>query len=235
MSRRSPRLASANSSTRFRDLKPNSRIHATIADATRFVQYSSKNPVFLGAPTRYPITAADGTGQVERLKDGVARPYAWGADGRLVFQQVNGIGALTMEGERTVEMLLDAAVEPALSPDGRCLAYVFVGTGLARTFVHPFPNIDGGEWVVSLESSVNPVWSADGRELFYRAQNGTDLMATQVETEPTFSSRTPEPLFSLSNYKVAADASRWFDLAPDGRFVMLKLEATAGDDGPSTA
>ena len=56
MSRRSPRLASANSSTRFRDLKPNSRIHATIADATGFVQYSSKNPVFLGAPTRYAIT-----------------------------------------------------------------------------------------------------------------------------------------------------------------------------------
>ena len=137
-----------------------------------------------------------------------------------------------MEGERTVEILIDRAKAPALSPNGRWLAYVFIGTAPPRTFVHPFPNIDGGEWVVSLEASVNPVWSADGRELFYRALDGTDLMVTQVETAPTFSSGTPELLFSLSNYKVASDTARSFDLAPDGRFVMLKLEATAGDDAP---
>ena len=42
--------------------------------------------------------AADGTGQVERLKDGGARPYAWAADGRLIFEQAADIGVLTMEG-----------------------------------------------------------------------------------------------------------------------------------------
>ena len=53
--------------------------------------------------------AADGTGQVERLKEGAARPSTWTADGRLIFEQrVEDIGVLTMEGERTVERLLDA-------------------------------------------------------------------------------------------------------------------------------
>ena len=74
--------------------------------------------------------AADGTGQVERLMKGPARPYAWTADGRLIFEQDRDIGVLTMEGERTVEMLLDTEDlegEPALSRDGRWLAYFRIG------------------------------------------------------------------------------------------------------------
>ena len=166
--------------------------------------------------------AADGTGQVEKLKDGAARPYAWAADGQLLFEQANAIGVLTMEGERPVEMLLERAKEPAVSADGRWLAYVSIEAA-ARTFVHPFPDIGGGEWVVSTEVSVNPLWSPDGRELFYRARDA-GMMVVPVETEPTFSYRTPEPLFSQSGYKVSGNVSgsRRLDLAPDGRFIMLK-------------
>ena len=50
-------------------------------------------------------------------------------------------------------------------------------------------------------------------------------MVAQVDTEPTFSSRTPEVLFDLSRYLVGA--ARDFDLAPDGdRFVFLQAEGT---------
>ena len=169
--------------------------------------------------------AADGTGQVERLKEGAARPYAWSADGRLIFQQAQDIGVLTMEGERTAEMLLDAEfveAEPALSPDGRWLAYVSLETGTPLVYVKPFPNVDDGLWNVSLVYGRDPVWSPDGPELFYRTR--TDLMVAQVETEPTFSSRTPEPLFSLSGYEIGGPGTgRRFDLAPDGdRFVVQK-------------
>ena len=109
--------------------------------------------------------AADGTGPVERLKDGLARPYAWTADSRLLFQQDRDIGVLSVEGEPGVEMLLDAA-EPALSPDGRWLAYISNETGTPLIYVTPFPNVDDGLWNVSLDVGVNPVWSPDGRELF---------------------------------------------------------------------
>ena len=114
---------------------------------------------------------------------GVARPYAWAADGRLIFEQGQDIGVLTMEGERTVEMLFDAEfteTEPALSPDGRWLAYESRETGTPLIYVQPFPNIDDGQWNVSLGLGLDPVWSPDGRELFYR--NATDLMVAQVET-----------------------------------------------------
>ena len=59
-SRRSPRLACWSSSTRFRDVRPKIRIHATIADARGFVQASPKNPMFPRVPTRYAITLDPG-------------------------------------------------------------------------------------------------------------------------------------------------------------------------------
>ena len=180
--------------------------------------------------------AADGTGQVERLKEGEVLPYAWAADGRLIFQQGGDIGLLTIEGERTAEILLDTALDelaPAMSPDGRWLAYESNETGIPLIYVKPFPNIDDDPRRVSPEFGRNPVWAPNGRELFYRGR--TEIMVAQIETEPTFSSRTPEPLFGLGNRASLAGARRRFDIAPDGdRFIMLTSETAeqASDDEP---
>ena len=167
----------------------------------------------------------------------MARPYAWAADGRLIFEEAEDIGVLTMEGERTVEMLLDADYaerDPALSPDGRWLAYYSLETGSTPViYVQPFPNVDDGQWRVSPDFGADPVWSPDGRELFYRNGPDTDLMVAQIETEPTFSAGTPEPLFSLSGY--VSPTGRAFDLAPDGDRFLFGTSGTrgqAGDDEP---
>ena len=178
--------------------------------------------------------AADGTGQVEQLKDGLARPYAWAEDGRLIFDQAADIGVLTIEGERTEEVLLDTEyneTHPALSPDGRWLAYLSDETGQTRIYVKPFPNVDDGQWNVSLGTGRFPIWSPDGRELFYVTQ--TDLMVARLETQPTFSSGTPEPLFRVDRPSMGGFVEgRRFDIAPDGnRFILRKPMATetAGD------
>ena len=186
--------------------------------------------------------AADGTGSVDRLKEGAARPWAWAADGGLVFDQgAIDIGVLMMEGERPVEMLLDAEYvegSPALSPGGRWLAYESAETGTALIYVKPFPNLDG-LWNVSLDVGIRPVWSPDGSELFYVDPQANMLMVAQVETEPTFSSSTPKPLLSLSGFYAfggGATGGRSFDLAPDGdRFVFLKSgggDLQTSDDDP---
>ena len=174
--------------------------------------------------------AADGTGQVERLKEGAARPSTWTADGRLIFEQrVEDIGVLTMEGERTVERLLDAdefsVYSPALSPDGRWLAYVSTETGTPLIYVRPFPDVDDDQRRVSPDFGVHPVWSPDGRELFYRGRTGAELMVARIETEPTFSARAPEPAFTISGWEVGG--GRQYDLAPDAdRFIFRQAEAT---------
>ena len=155
----------------------------------------------------------------------------------MIFEEAEDIGVLTVEGERTVEMLLDAEffeIEPALSPNGRWLAYVSLETGPPLIYVQPFPNIDDGLWNVSLGFGADPVWSPDGRELFYRSES--DLMVAQIETEPTFSSRTPEPLFSLSGYGIGGPGTgRPFDVALDGDHFIFRTPGTAeqtSDDDP---
>ena len=58
-------------------------------------------------------------------------------------------------------------------------------------------------------------------------------MVTQVETEPSFSSGTPEPLFSIRSYLVGG--GRQYDVAPDGdRFIFPRRGATGqtSDDEP---
>ena len=58
-------------------------------------------------------------------------------------------------------------------------------------------------------------------------------MVAQIETEPTFSHGTPEPLFSLPPGMVGTAASgRRFDIAPDARFITRKFgtaEQTSDD------
>ena len=119
--------------------------------------------------------------------------WIWDLEGERLTQLtfdagVDDLALLTVEGERT-EMLLEAEFsekEPALSPNGRWLAYL-TGEGQGpAVYVRPFPNVDDGQWNVSVGYGAIPVWSPDGRELFYR--NQTDLMVVQVETEPTFRS-----------------------------------------------
>ena len=55
------------------------------------------------------------------------------------------------------------------------------------------------------------------------------LMVAQVETEPTFSARTPEPLFSLSGYALSQSPAdgRTFDVAPDGDRFIFRKRSTA--------
>ena len=72
--------------------------------------------------------------------------------------------------------------------------------------------------------------SPDGRELFYRSLGG--MMVAQIETDPTFSARTPERLLTDSGWDTSG-GGRQYDIAPDGdRFVFLK---SAGDVGTSEA
>ena len=200
-------------------------------DSARVVFYSSRD----GGGLFWK--AADGTGEVEQLMENAnnPRPWGWSADGRLVFGQAPGdIGVLTVEGERTVEMLLETEFEeraPALSPDGQWLAYQSNESGREEIYVQPFPNVDDGKWQVSTSGGFDPIWSPDGRNLFFVDES--QVMIAHVETEPAFSPGTPTVAFSASTYNLSGGGRR-YDLAADGeRFIMLKPAGmlTTGDAG----
>ncbi len=101
------------------------------------------------------------------------------------------------------------------------MAYQSDESGEYRIYVRPFPDVDSGRFPISPGGGREPLWSPDGSELFYRS--GDSLMAVPVKTEPPFEAGSPEVLFTR-NYAFAV--GRMYDIAPDGRFLMIKAAGT---------
>ena len=118
---------------------------------------------------------------------------------------------------------------PALSPDGRWLAYTSNESGQNEVYVLPFPEgrLGGGLVQVSANGGRSPVWAHSGRELFYR--NGADeMVAVQVSGDPTFAAGQQEILFSAADY-FSNNGHAMYDVSPDDqRFVMLRWRDAQG-------
>jgi hypothetical protein len=82
----------------------------------------------------------------------------------------------------------------------------------------------GPRWQVSVEGGQEPLWSRDGRELFFRRED--DMMAADVRLRPSFEAETPRRLFTgrfvqgpwITAYDVTADGKRFLmtSLTEDG-------------------
>ena len=188
--------------------------------------------------------AANGTGADELLAVGSGlslAPCSWSDDGKtLVYMEMTegtntDIGAISMEGDHTKKQLLhkkDTEVEPRVSPDGRWMAYSCDESGQHEVYVRPYPDVEGGKWQVSTDGGVWPLWSADGRELFYRSED--KYMAVPVKTEPTFSFETPKILFQGTYIIPGNPFLRNWDIHPDGkRFLMVKPFTVADSESTS--
>jgi len=121
------------------------------------------------------------------------------------------------------------------SPDGRWLAYQSNRSGAFEVYVSPFPDVGSNLWLVSTAGGTQPLWSRDGRELFYRSPNGA-VMRVPVTAGAAWSAGTPTQLFESRSYglfegqsyasgadRATAFISRTYDVSPDGqRFLMIK-------------
>jgi len=102
------------------------------------------------------------------------------------------------------------------SPCGRWIAYESDEAGRHEIYVKPYPG-PGARVAVSPEGGREPLWSPDGKELYYR-QKGR-MMAVQIETESDFKVVSIEPLFDDVYYSCIM--FKTCDIGPDGRFLML--------------
>jgi hypothetical protein len=151
-------------------------------------------------------------------------PVSWSADGRhLAFAErkpgaQRDIWVLTLEGEPTPFVLTPFDEwSPAFSPNGEWLAYVSNESGRNEVYVQPYPG-PGGKWLISTDGGTEPAWSHDGKELFYRRDG--QMFAVAVQTTPAFSAGRPRLLFD--GPFETTDASRNYDILPDGRFLMVR-------------
>jgi len=188
--------------------------------------------------------AADGSGLVEEVASDADRtlvPWSWSSDAQTVTLSelaLTGdtgydIGSLDVSGDATRTPLLEEAFvegQPVVSPDGRWMAYVSYESGRGEVYVRPFPDVASGRNAVSTDGGENPVWSRDGRELYYR--NGDAVMAVGVQTAPSFQAGTPVELFRGRYFNEIG--TQW-DVGPEeGQFVMLR-SAPGDEDSPELA
>jgi serine/threonine-protein kinase len=208
------------------------------------IAYTSTREVALGSIYWKP---ADGTGFDERLGSAPTGqisylPFSWSGDGKILVTLgyaaigAEDIGALSMEGERKWRPLLNekhSESVPEVSHDGRWLAYHSNESGEREVYVRPFPDVNKGKMKVSVRGGTCPLWSPDGRKLYYRS--GDAVMAVSVETESALKFGKPEILFRGPYTPSSGREGHPWDISPDGkRFLMMKESGatTAAEMGP---
>jgi len=120
---------------------------------------------------------------------------------------------------------------PALSPDGRWLAYTSNESGEVEIYVRPFPNVGDGQWQISNGGGAEPLWARDSQELFYK--NGVELVSVTYATEPSFRREREVVLFTLPPGSTFFNVVT-YDVSPDGqRFLMYAFPDAFGESsGP---
>jgi hypothetical protein len=91
--------------------------------------------------------------------------------------------------------------------------------------VQPFPG-PGGRVQVSVNGGTEPVWSRDGRRLFYRGDGM--LMAATLRSGGTFAVASRDTVFTDS-YVFAGNPHANYDVMPDGKHFIFLRGTTAGD------
>jgi eukaryotic-like serine/threonine-protein kinase len=178
--------------------------------------------------------ASDGSGASERLTRNTTqdlKPYAFAKDNTVLLVRAEGLSLVPVHGGPSRVLVDEVASAPSpvngeISPDERWLAYQSFETGRAEVFVSPFPATDQGKWQVSTSGGTRPLWSRDGRELFYVGPDGS-LMRVQVEPGPQFSFGSLEVIAPSSTVPDAT--GRNYDISPDGRRFLLVRDVKEPD------
>jgi len=174
---------------------------------------------------------AEGGTPPERILDrdrGIVGVAPWPGSGRLLFTEGPpwDIGVFT-PGEEGSDSLLLAAAEyeeaaPAVSPDGRWLAYNSNESGRYQVYVQPMAG-SGRRLQVSRNGGAGPRWSSDGTELFFAefAGGSATLLAAAMQPEESgLEVQAIQPLFTLpgGRYDVFPDDSTFLIEVRDSTF-----------------
>jgi serine/threonine-protein kinase len=141
----------------------------------------------------------------------------------------NDIGIVRNGGRGPFEPLMATRFEelyPAVSSDGRWLAFTSNQSGPDQVYVRP---LAGGDHVqVSLNGGTEPLWSPDGRELFYRTPAASaELVAATIATSPGLAVTSRKALFPVGDIGTATPHTN-YDISPDGKtFVMVRLNPSS--------
>jgi hypothetical protein len=177
----------------------------------------------------------DGSTPMRRLTTSESPQYAgsWSPDGKIVAMVetpwlastawVADIAMLDVHSGRVTPFLNSPfdEIEPEFSPDGRWLAYASNESGPYEVFVRAFPG-PGSKHQVSSEGGTMPLWSRDGKQLFFRLRD--EVWAVDVRPGGDFEATKPRLLFKNPAAADSEAGQRTYDVSIDGRFLMVTGE-----------
>jgi Tol biopolymer transport system component len=148
-------------------------------------------------------------------------------DSRYIAYQLDTLGAdiyyRATSGDTTPHPIAANAraveIMPRISPNGKWIAFTTDESGRNDVVVQPFPG-PGGRIQVSVNGGTEPVWSRDGRHLFYRADG--HVMAATIGAGPDFSVVRRDTVLT-DTYVFAGNPHANYDVMPDGtHFIFLQ-------------
>ena len=205
--------------------------------------------IFTSTRAGYPELfwrSADGSGDDERLfarsrefLDVLAS--SWSPDGKqLLFSEVSSNGrnaisrmAIAQRSEGEVLLRNESRLSfPALSPDGQWIAYMSEASDRAEIYVERYPQL-GHRQRISTDGGTRPLWSHDGRELFFLSLDGRHLLAVPMRSSATtLDAGRPQVVFE-AGLSIGGVGPWPYDVARDGRFFILRDAQTESSGTPS--
>jgi Tol biopolymer transport system component len=190
-----------------------------------------------GANNLYIINA-DGSGKPERLatSTNVQTPSSWAAATNVIaYLERAGLGGgstgiwiLPMGGERKPHLFLESRfnlTHPEFSTDGRWLAYVSNESGAPEVYVQAYPG-PGEKIRISTAGGTEPIWTANGRELLYRAttRDRHQFFSAAIRSLSPFRADVPRVVFEAKAEEyVGTTPVRGWDVSADAeRFLLLR-------------
>ncbi|MSV35720.1 MAG: serine/threonine-protein kinase [Bryobacterales bacterium] len=193
--------------------------------------------VFRGPDSSMFWTRSDGAGKPQPLTQSKISqtPYSFAPDGkRLAYHEVAGgfrIWTVPLESDGTglragkPEPLPQTQFNewsPSFSPDGRWLAYASDESGgVYQVYVRAFPGApsgSGGKWQISNGGGVYPVFSRNGRELFFRAIDNRIMVAAYTGKGDSFAADKPRVWSDRRIVNLGVGIN--YDVAPDGKRIV---------------
>ncbi|HEY7612042.1 MAG TPA: protein kinase [Gemmatimonadales bacterium] len=205
---------------------------ATWTPDGRFLTYTSFKSGEFGLYRNRP--GSDAPGDSLRATDSIGFTGYWLPDGSglvTVAQDLRpGSGAdialIRNGGRGPIEPLVATSYQaqyPALSPDGRWIAFVSDHSGSPEVYVRSMAG-PGEEVQVSAHGGSEPLWGPEGRELFYKggSARGAELVRVELRTAPELEVVSRQALFPIGEIAGSAPHGN-YDISPDGKtFVMVR-------------
>jgi serine/threonine-protein kinase len=187
----------------------------------RYVAFSSRR----GDTNKAYIRPVDGSEPARAISpEGVlGAPYAWISENEIAISGGGDIHMVNIADQTSVPAAATDAQEwgPHFSPDGKWMAYTSDESGQYEVYVKPYPALTGA-WAVSSDGGEEPIWSRDGRSLYYR--NRDQWMEVPISVDPEFTAGKPRVALEGPFINVPG---RSFDISADGnRFLVILDEGT---------